>query len=58
MLCVCLRLYLANFSQNNTAYSRNKAVQNVANVKIEKIALLRRQIIFIKPSPPVVMTTT
>lgn len=58
MLCVCLKLYLTNFSQNNSTYSRKKAVQNVANVKIEKIALLRKQIIFIKTSPLVVMATT
>lgn len=36
MLCICLRLYLASFTQNNTAFSRNKAMQSVANVKIEK----------------------
>lgn len=36
MLCVCLRLYLAAFAHNNPVFSRNKAVQNAANVNIEK----------------------
>jgi len=55
---VCLRLYVASFTQNNAVVSGNKAVKNAAIVHMEKIVMLRRQLIFIKPSPTVVMTST
>lgn len=58
MLHVYFRLYLAIFTQNNAVVSRNKAVENAAIVHMEKIGMLRRQLVFIKPSPTVVMTTT